>query len=162
MVARTPVSSISTIRDPSTPTYSSVAWTQLPARRRARALQVAGLELRRRADVEQVEGAFLGFGLPVPSADPWKSRHPETRADPGRRRLGLFRGPSAGHVAPPAPPCSSSCPAKCQPMVPFSSAATLFGMPALTKDWAPMIERVRPAQLTTTKVSGEGARSRTR
>ena len=35
-------------------------------------------------------------------------------------------------------------------MVPFLSATTLFGIPALTRDCAPMIERVRPAQFTTT------------
>ena len=35
-------------------------------------------------------------------------------------------------------------------------------MPALISDWAPMIERVRPAQLTTTVVSGSGAMSKMR
>ena len=47
-------------------------------------------------------------------------------------------------------------------MVPFSSATTRFGMPALISDWAPMMERVRPAQLTTTVVWESGAISRTR
>ncbi len=47
-------------------------------------------------------------------------------------------------------------------MVPLRSATTLFGTPALISDCAPMMLRVRPAQLTTTSVSGEGARSRTR
>ena len=42
-------------------------------------------------------------------------------------------------------------------MVPFFSATTLFGMPALISDCAPMMERVRPAQFTTTSVSGRGA-----
>ena len=42
-------------------------------------------------------------------------------------------------------------------MVPFRSAATRFGRPALTSDCAPMMLRVRPAQLTTTSVSGRGA-----
>ena len=42
-------------------------------------------------------------------------------------------------------------------MVPLRRATTRFGMPALSSDCAPMIERVRPAQLTTTRVSGSGA-----
>ena len=46
-------------------------------------------------------------------------------------------------------------------MVPLRNATTLFGTPALISDCAPMMLRVRPAQLTTS-VSGEGARSRTR
>ena len=40
-------------------------------------------------------------------------------------------------------------------MVPFFSATTRLGTPALISDCAPMMLRVRPAQLTTTKVSGE-------
>ena len=44
-------------------------------------------------------------------------------------------------------------------MVPLRSATTLFGRPALISDCAPMMLRVRPAQLTTTSVSGEGAMS---
>ena len=32
-------------------------------------------------------------------------------------------------------------------------------MPALRSDWQPMMLRVRPAQFTTTSVSGSGARS---
>ena len=47
-------------------------------------------------------------------------------------------------------------------MVPLRSATTLLGTPALISDCAPMMLRVRPAQLTTTSVSGEGARSLTR
>ena len=47
-------------------------------------------------------------------------------------------------------------------MVPFFSAITLLGRPALISDCAPMIERVRPAQFTTTSVSGRGAKSFTR
>ncbi len=47
-------------------------------------------------------------------------------------------------------------------MVPLRSATTLLGTPALISDCAPMMLRVRPAQLTTTMVSGEGAMSRTR
>ena len=39
-------------------------------------------------------------------------------------------------------------------MVPLRSATTLFGTPALISDCAPMMLRVRPAQLTTTSVSG--------
>jgi hypothetical protein len=42
-------------------------------------------------------------------------------------------------------------------MVPARRATTLFGMPALISVWAPMMLRVRPAQLTTTVVSGDGA-----
>ena len=44
-------------------------------------------------------------------------------------------------------------------MVPLRRATTRLGMPALISDCAPMIERVRPAQLTTTSVSGSGARA---
>ena len=47
-------------------------------------------------------------------------------------------------------------------MVPLRSATTLFGTPALISDWLPMMLRVRPAQLTTTVVSGERTMSRTR
>ena len=47
-------------------------------------------------------------------------------------------------------------------MVPLRSAMTLFGRPALISDCAPMMLRVRPAQLTTTVVSGDGAISRAR
>ena len=47
-------------------------------------------------------------------------------------------------------------------MVPLRSATTLFGTPALISDCAPMMLRVRPAQLTTMAVSGEGAMSCTR
>ena len=47
-------------------------------------------------------------------------------------------------------------------MVPLRSATTLFGRPALISDCAPMMLRVRPAQLTTTIVSGDGAISRAR
>jgi hypothetical protein len=47
-------------------------------------------------------------------------------------------------------------------MVPLRSATTLFGTPALMSDCAPMILRVRPAQLMTIVVSGEGTLSRTR
>ena len=47
-------------------------------------------------------------------------------------------------------------------MVPLRSATTLLGTPALISDCAPMMLRVRPAQLTTISVSGEGAMSRAR
>ena len=43
--------------------------------------------------------------------------------------------------------------------MPLRSATTLFGMPALISDCAPMMLRVRPAQFTTTSVSGLGAMS---
>ena len=42
-------------------------------------------------------------------------------------------------------------------MVPLRSATTLLVTPALISDWVPMIERVRPAQLTMIVVSGSGA-----
>ena len=47
-------------------------------------------------------------------------------------------------------------------MVPLRSATTLFGTPAFISDCAPMMLRVRPAQLTTIVVLGEGTMSRTR
>src|SRR6185437_9264278 len=59
-------------------------------------------------------------------------------------------------------PLSQVSPARCQPMVPLRSATTLLGTPALISDCAPMMLRVRPAQLTTTNVLGEGAMSCTR
>src|SRR2546430_101924 len=59
-------------------------------------------------------------------------------------------------------PLSQAKPARLQPMVPLRNATTLLGTPALISDCAPMMLRVRPAQLTTTMVSGEGARSRMR
>ena len=54
-------------------------------------------------------------------------------------------------------PCSSANPSSVQPIVPLRSAATRFGMPALTSDCVPMMLRVRPAQLTMTRVCGSGA-----
>src|SRR5580698_9876759 len=42
-------------------------------------------------------------------------------------------------------------------MVPLRSATTLLASPALISDCVPMIDRVRPAQLTTMVVSGSGA-----
>src|SRR5215467_839006 len=59
-------------------------------------------------------------------------------------------------------PLSQVSPARCQPMVPLRSATTLLGTPALISDCAPMMLLVRPAQLTTIVVSGEGTMSRTR
>ena len=44
-------------------------------------------------------------------------------------------------------------------MVPLRSATTLLGMPARRRLSAPMMLRVRPAQLTTTRVFGSGTRS---
>ncbi len=44
-------------------------------------------------------------------------------------------------------------------MVPFSSATTWLAIPALIKVWAPMMDRVRPAQLITTRVEPWGAMS---
>lgn len=58
-----------------------------------------------------------------------------------------------------AAPLSSSNPARRQPCVPPESAKTGLGTPALINDWAPMMPRVRPAQETTTRVSGEPTRS---
>src|SRR5215831_1756811 len=59
-------------------------------------------------------------------------------------------------------PLSQVNPARCQPMVPLRNATTLFGTPAFISDCAPMMLRVRPAQLTTIVVLGEGTTSRTR
>ncbi len=59
-------------------------------------------------------------------------------------------------------PWSSVWPASFQPIVPLRSAATGLGMPAFTSDCAPMMLRVRPAQLTITCVAGSGASARTR
>src|ERR1700733_9556228 len=59
-------------------------------------------------------------------------------------------------------PLSGVKPARLQPMVPLRSAMTLFGRPALISDCAPMMLRVRPAQLTTIVVPGDGAISRAR
>jgi hypothetical protein len=53
-------------------------------------------------------------------------------------------------------------PARVQPMVPLRRAATGLGRPALSSDWAPMMLRVRPAQLTMMRVAGSGARARAR
>ena len=47
-------------------------------------------------------------------------------------------------------------------MVPLRSARTGLGMPALISDCAPIMLRVRPAQLTTICVVGSGAMVRTR
>src|SRR5580692_3481472 len=59
-------------------------------------------------------------------------------------------------------PLSGVKPARLQPMVPLRKAMTLLGSPALISDCAPIMLRVRPAQLTTTVVSGDGAISRAR
>ena len=47
-------------------------------------------------------------------------------------------------------------------MVPLRKARTLLVTPALISDWVPMIDRVRPAQLTMMVVSGSGAALRAR
>ena len=62
----------------------------------------------------------------------------------------------------PVSPLAQVKPARCQPMVPLRSATTLLGTPALISDCAPMMLRVRPAQLTTISVSGDGTMSRAR
>ena len=110
-----------------------------------------------------------------------------TRKSCGSRRRAVARAPprrccgyracaatlSAADFAQASAPCETSGartvlplsglkPARLQPIVPLRSATTLFGTPALISDCAPMIERVRPAQLTTTSVSGLGAMSCTR
>src|SRR5580704_10241984 len=59
-------------------------------------------------------------------------------------------------------PLSGVKPARLQPIVPLRSAMTLLGRPALISDCAPIMLRVRPAQLTTTVVAGDGAISRAR
>ena len=46
--------------------------------------------------------------------------------------------------------------------MPFFNANTGFGIPALRRLCAPMIDRVRPAQFTTTGVSGDERRPGTR
>jgi hypothetical protein len=84
--------------------------------------------------------------------------------------LAMFTAAAAANFAASGPcgpkllvsPRATFRPARCQPMVPFLSAITLLGNPALISDCAPMIERVRPAQFTTTRVSGLGAKSFTR
>ena len=71
-----------------------------------------------------------------------------------------FANPATeGNAATDDAPRATSKPAKCQPMVPFSKAAMGLRSPALINDWAPMMLRVRPAQLTTIGVSGSGAMS---
>src|SRR5215813_9931399 len=50
-------------------------------------------------------------------------------------------------------------PARCQAMVPSFRETTLLVTPALISDWAPMMLRVRPPQLTMTIVLGDGTRS---
>ena len=73
--------------------------------------------------------------------------------------LAKARPPLDGSVKRLVLPLSGIRPASVQPIVPLRSATTLFGRPALISDCAPMMLRVRPAQLTTTRVSGEGAMS---
>ena len=76
---------------------------------------------------------------------PWRRPSPRAaapRASAPRLAFAARRGPS--------PWCRPSAPPR------------WFGMPALRSDWQPMMLRVRPAQFTTTSVSGSGARSCTR
>ena len=54
---------------------------------------------------------------------------------------------------------TTSSPARCHAIVPSFSETIGFGTPASISDWAPMMLRVRPPQLTTTKVSGDGTSS---
>ncbi len=87
----------------------------------------------------------------------------ENRAATRSAAARAFAAPAAeGGWAILAAPRSHACPASSQPMVPSFRAATSFGIPALRSDWQPMMLRVRPAQFTTTSVSGSGARSCTR
>src|SRR6516165_6536439 len=81
------------------------------------------------------------------------------------RRAALFAQANFARETPGARrffPLSQVKPARLQPMVPLRSATTLFGRPALISDWAPIMLRVRPAQLTTTVVLAEAAISRAR
>ena len=98
-----------------------------------------------------------------PSARQRSSVPRSMRVMPKRSRhaggCGLGPGEAVGRYARArAAPCRSRRrrPASVQPMVPLRSATTLFGTPALISDCAPMMLRVRPAQLTTTRVSRRG------
>src|SRR5882672_505521 len=90
------------------------------------------------------------------------------RSTPKRRATwpaaDLAQARLAGDTSPArlALPLSQASPARLQPIVPLRNATTLFGTPALISDCAPMMLRVRPAQLTTIMVSGDGAISRAR
>ena len=134
---------------------------ELPARRRARAAQMARLVFLRRADIEHVEAAPRRLRRAT-----LRSVRLSMRAMPQRAatraaasladlaaRLRLTSG--GRRVA----PCTTSKPARCQAMVPSFSDTILLRTPALISDCAPMMLRVRPPQLTMTVVSGDGMRS---
>ena len=127
---------------------------QLPAGVVAKARDVAGGIFLRVADVEAIERAVRS----APAAPaPLPGRRAGRRRDRRRRAHWLSR-PRTAPIAPRrSAPCSRSCFANVQPIVPLRSATTLLATPALISDWVPMIERVRPAQLTMMVVSGSGA-----
>ena len=164
MAARTVGSSTSTMRAPSVPTYWSVACTSCPpgadtAPATWPASYSAGI-----AHVEQIERALLRLGAQARQRRAIDARDAEAVRHARGRRLAPRPASSGDTAGAPAGPCRSRRYGRraCSPWCRCAAPPPCSARPALISDCAPMMLRVRPAQLTTTSVSGEGARSRTR
>ena len=155
MVARTPSLSCSTTVAWCAPDILVGRLHELAACGMAEAFQVARGVFRGIAHVEAVQGTAFRF-------EPGQARLVES-SSPSSLAAMLAAAACANLAA--SGPCgpklwvsprghfqAGEVPAR--PIVPFLSAITLLGNPALISDCAPMIERVRPAQFTTTRVSG--------
>ena len=134
---------------------------QLSARRVAASRQVSGFVFLRAADIEQVERAFVGFAAPAVEGFGAGEAH----AGLAGVRSGLLR-PGAGGAGKRRRASSGAA---------FEREAGQFpthrpvlqrddgvGAPASIRDWAPTIERVRPAQVTATRAPRSGAKERAR
>ncbi len=132
---------------------------ELATRRRNRTLRVRTSEFLGFTNVEQISGSCV-IAARVrnsPQVAVRRLAFRKTFCACSRARLSAA---SSGTRARRACPFSNSRPANRQPIVPSRRATTLFGTPASIRDCAPIILRVRPAQLTTTSVSDVGTFSR--
>ena len=159
--ARTPSSSTSTMRAPRTATQRSVACTSCPPGRAAAPRQVPGRVFRRVAHVEQVgrRGPRSASSAAEARGDPAR-RTPRARREgrgalPRQRRALRHAGRIARRLAAVAAEAGQlpSHGAVAQRHDPVRHAGR-------RRHSAPMMERVRPAQLTTTVVSRPAAPAR--
>jgi hypothetical protein len=81
-------------------------------------------------------------------------RTPKRSATRALASRALARPCAEGVLASFVAPRAGSSPANSQAEVPFSNDMAGLGKPEFSKAWAPMMARVRPAQLTTIRVVG--------
>ena len=140
--------------------HSSVSCTSCPPGAETNPADGPRVVLLRRAHVERysvrasASRASVGVArssLATPRARPSALRRPARRHCVAGGRFGSG-GPAALHLMPGQRPADRA----------VAQRETGLGMPALISDCAPMMLRVRPAQLTMMRVAGTGAMSRTR